>query len=97
VGDAPVWSTGLYRRSGPRRAVILALARRAALFVNRITHGGSSMNKKLSKLILNKESLRRITSPDLERVAGGYSGPPTYICGSGCLPYTCATRCPRCR
>jgi hypothetical protein len=75
---------------------ILALAVVAALFVNRIPRGGRSMNKKLSKLTLNKESLRRITAPDLERVAGGFSGPPSFICHSGCLPRTCASQCPHC-
>lgn len=54
------------------------------------------MNKKPSKLSLNRESLRRITLPDLERAAGGFSGPPTFICMSGCIGATCATRCPHC-
>ncbi len=55
------------------------------------------MNKqKMSKLTLNRESLRRITSPDLERVAGGFSGPPSFICNSGCLPHTCGTKCTTC-
>jgi hypothetical protein len=91
------WSTAAAAAPGLRRAESWrSPQRRPALFVNRSPHGGRCMNKKLSKLILNKESLRRITSPELERVAGGFSGPPTYICGSGCIGNTCATRCPHC-
>jgi len=55
------------------------------------------MKKKLSKLSLHRESLRQITLPDLDHVAGGFSGPPTFICNSGCLPHTCATKCVTCR
>jgi len=48
--------------------------------------------EKRVKLSLNRESLRKITTPDLEKVAGGFSGPPTFICESGCIGRTCV-RC----
>ncbi len=54
------------------------------------------MKRKQPKLILSRESLRMMTTPDLDRVAGGFSGPPSFICNSGCLPHTCATACPTC-
>jgi hypothetical protein len=47
--------------------------------------------KKMAKLNFNKESLRRIAGPELNRAFGGFSGPPSFICHSGCLPATCAT------
>lgn len=52
--------------------------------------------EKRTKLTIHKESLRRITSRELNQAFGGFSGPPSFICHSGCLPASCGTQCTHC-
>ncbi len=53
------------------------------------------MAKSFKKLMLRRETVRRLRRSELDRAGGGYgyTDPPTFTCKPTCDQHTCADTC----